>query len=120
MPKITTVHGKCITFKVNAPFAARKMLEEAEGFYDLWTRVKAAGLTMDNNPQDTELVTFIGKPASESIQMEYGDFELSTLCTEGPAPEEVIPFFDEILKIFATLGWTEYDTWEGVVCLDIR
>lgn len=120
MPQITTVQGKCITFKVHAPYAARNKLEDADGLQDLWSRVRAAGLTMDINPQNNELITFIGKPADKSIQMQYGDFELSTLCTEGPAPAEVIPLFDELLKIFKGLDWTDYETWEGVVALDIK
>ncbi|WP_408602037.1 hypothetical protein [Pseudomonas sp. PLMAX] len=120
MPQITTVQGKCVTLKVNAPYAARNILEDADGLQDLWTRVKAAGLTMGINPGDSDLVTFIGKPAAESIQMKWGDFDLGKLGKEGPAPAEVIPFFDELLKIFEGLDWTDYDTWEGVVCVDVK
>lgn len=117
MPHVTAVHGKSAEVVVQDGFAARHTLEHADGYEKLAKRVRAAGLIIDTTPQAELLVAFIGKPASESIQFQWGDFDMKAHCTEGQAPAEVTPFFDQLVSILESQGWSS-TIGEGVVALN--
>jgi hypothetical protein len=121
MPHVTAVYGKSAAIDVADAFFARNQLEATKAFSALADEVRAVGLTIDINPlvEANKMVVFIGKADAEGVQVSWAEFKIEDNCPEGPAPTEVEPFFDRLLSILPTLGWSAWDTAEGVVALNI-
>jgi hypothetical protein len=122
MPHVTAVYGKSAEIDVSDAFFARRQLEQADAFSTLADEVRVVGLTIDMNPmvEANKLVVFIGKTDGDGVQVPWEGFKIEDHCPEGPAPAEVEPFFSRLLVIFPTLGWSTWDTAEGVVALNIH